>query len=133
MTTILCIDDETDIRELLVEELEEAGFKTLQAANGREGLDIILTKWPDIVICDISMPVMNGHELLAELQLNYPELSNIVFIMLTAFTDRENTIEALRAGVDDYLTKPVDLDMLLAKINGCVVRLANNRTAGRGF
>jgi DNA-binding response OmpR family regulator len=133
MTTILCIDDETDIRELLVEELEEAGFKTLQAANGREGLDIILTKWPDIVICDISMPVMNGHELLAELQLNYPELSNIVFIMLTAFTDRENTIEALRAGVDDYLTKPVDLDMLLAKINGCVVRVANNRTAGRGF
>jgi DNA-binding response OmpR family regulator len=133
MTTILCIDDETDIRELLVEELEEAGFKTLQAANGREGLDIILTKWPDIVICDISMPVMNGHELLAELQLNYPELSNIVFIMLTAFTDRENTIEALRAGVDDYLTKPVDLDMLLAKINGCVVRIANNRTAGRGF
>jgi DNA-binding response OmpR family regulator len=133
MTTILCIDDETDIRELLVEELEEAGFKTLQAANGREGLDIILTKWPDIVICDISMPVMNGHELLAELQLNYPELSNIMFIMLTAFTDRENTIEALRAGVDDYLTKPVDLDMLLAKINGCVVRIANNRTAGRGF
>lgn len=133
MTTILCIDDETDIRELLVEELEEAGFKTLQAANGREGLDVILTKWPDIVICDISMPVMNGHELLAELQLNYPELSNIMFIMLTALTDRENTIDALRAGVDDYLTKPVDLDVLLAKINGCVVRIANNRAAGRGF
>jgi DNA-binding response OmpR family regulator len=133
MTTILCIDDEIDIRQLLVEELEEAGFKTLQAANGREGLDLILAKWPDIVICDISMPVMNGHELLAELQLNYPDLSNTAFIMLTALTDRENTLNALRAGVDDYMTKPVDLDLLLAKISGCIVRLENNRAAGRGF
>ena len=51
--TILCIEDEIEIRTLVVEELEDAGFKTLQASNGREGLEIILAKWPDIVICDI--------------------------------------------------------------------------------
>ncbi len=53
---------------------------------------MILSKWPDIVISDISMPVMDGHQLLAEIQINHPELSNIPFILLTALTDRENTL-----------------------------------------
>lgn len=133
MTTVLCIDDETDIRQLLVEELQDAGLRTLEASNGAEGLEKILSSWPDIVICDISMPVMNGHELLAEIQINYPELSATPFIMLTAMSDRENTLAGLRAGADDYLTKPIDLDLLMAKISGCILRLENDRNAGRGL
>jgi DNA-binding response OmpR family regulator len=133
MITVLCIDDEVDIRELIVEELPEAGFATLEAANGREGLEILLSKWPDIVICDITMPEMNGHQLLAEIQLNHAELSNIPFIFLTAMTDRENMITGLQAGAADYLSKPIDFDILLAKIAGCVTRIENDKKAGRAF
>jgi len=133
MITILCIEDENDIRRLIVEELTEAGFATLEAANGREGLDLMIAKWPDIVICDISMPVMNGHQLLAEIQINYPELSSIPFIFLSALTDKENLVAGLQAGADDFLTKPVDFDILLAKVAGCVTRLENDRRTGRAF
>ena len=133
MITILCIDDESDIRQLIVEELSEAGFGTLEAANGRDGLEMLVSKWPDIVICDISMPVMDGHQLLAEVQINHPELSNIPFIFLTALTDKENLIAGLEAGADDYLTKPIDLDILMAKIAGCVTRIENDRKSGRAF
>jgi DNA-binding response OmpR family regulator len=133
MIKILCIDDEADIRSLLVEELQDAGLETIEASNGREGLEKILTTWPDIVICDVSMPVMTGHEMLAEIQLNHPMFSNTPIIMLTAMTDRENTLAGLQAGADDYLTKPVDLDLLMAKISGCIMRLENNRKMGRAL
>ena len=133
MIKVLCVDDEADIRSLLVEELHDAGLETIEACNGREGLDKILATWPDIVICDVSMPVMTGHEMLAEIQLNHPEFSNTPIIMLTAMTDRENTLAGLQAGADDYLTKPVDLDVLMAKISGCIMRLENNRKMGRGL
>lgn len=131
--TILCVEDEAEIRALLVEELEDAGFKTLQAANGREGLETILAKWPDIVICDVTMPEMDGHELLAEIQLNHPELSNVPFIFLTALADKENMILGLQSGAADYLTKPFDFDILLAKITGCIIRIENDKKTGRAF
>lgn len=133
MITVLCIDDEIEIRKLLVEELTDAGIATLEASNGKEGLELIVRHWPDIVVCDISMPVMNGHELLAELQLNHAEFSNIPFIFLTAFTDKDNLLTGLQAGAEDYLTKPLDLDVLLAKITGCITRIENNRQVGRAF
>ena len=133
MMTVLCIDDEADIRQLIVEELTDAGFKTLEAANGQEGLEVILAHWPDIVICDISMPIMDGQQLLAEIQVNHPELSNIPFILLTALTDKENVLTGLRAGAADYLTKPIDFDLLLAKLAGCVTRIENDRAVGRAL
>jgi DNA-binding response OmpR family regulator len=133
MITVLCVDDEVEIRKLLVEEFQDAGLKTLEASNGKEALDVLVRSWPDIVVCDISMPVMNGHELLAEVQLNHPEFSQTPFIMLTALTDRENTLSGLQAGAEVYLTKPVDLDLLMAKVNGCIMRLQNNRRVGNGF
>ncbi|UWU16824.1 response regulator (plasmid) [Rhizobium sullae] len=133
MITILCVEDEADIRKLVVEELNEAGFATLEAANGQEALETILSKWPDIVITDISMPIMDGHQLLAEIQVNHPQFSNIPFILLTALTDRENMLTGLRAGAADYLTKPIDFDILLAKVSGCVTRIENDKAAGRAF
>jgi DNA-binding response OmpR family regulator len=133
MMTILCIDDEVDIRKLIVEELADAGFATIEASNGQEGLEMMLAKWPDIVICDITMPVMDGHALIAEIQVNYPELSNVPFIFLTALADKQNLIEGLKAGASDYLTKPIDFDILLAKVAGCVTRIENDRKTGRAF
>ncbi|MGO4569554.1 response regulator transcription factor [Rhizobium sp. 2YAF20] len=133
MITVLCIDDEADIRKLIVEEFTDAGFGTIEASNGRDGLEMMLAKWPDIVICDITMPVMDGHELIAEIQVNYPELSNIPFIFLTALADKQNLIAGLRAGASDYLTKPIDFDILMAKVAGCVTRIENDRKTGRAF
>ena len=129
MIKVLCIDDEADIRQLLVEELSEAGLNVIEAENGQEGLRKIISEWPDIVICDVSMPVMNGHELMAEIQINHPEFSNIPFIMLTAMADRQNMIMGLECGVDDYITKPLDLELLVAKVRGCANRIQNSRTA----
>lgn len=133
MMTILCIDDEADIRKLIVEELRDVGFDTIEASNGQEGLEMMLAKWPDIVICDITMPVMDGHQLIAEIQVNHEGLSNIPFIFLTALTDKANLIEGLKAGASDYLTKPIDFDILLAKVAGCVTRIENDRKTGRAF
>ncbi|OJF90546.1 response regulator [Pararhizobium antarcticum] len=133
MITILCVEDEDDIRGLLIEEIRDSGFNTLEAANGRQALDIIISKWPDIVVCDITMPELDGHQLFAEIQMHHEELSNIRFIFLTALSDKENMITALKAGAADYLTKPVDFDLLMAKIQGCVSRLESDRRTGRGF
>lgn len=133
MISILCIEDESAVRGLVVEELQDAGFKTFEATNGREGLEVMQAKWPDIVICDITMPEMDGQQLLAELQVNHPELATTPFIFLTALTDKETMLEGLRAGADDYLTKPVDFDMLMAKIDGCVTKIENARKTGKAF
>lgn len=133
MITILCVEDEDDIRNLLVEEISEAGFTTLEATNGKQALELIISKWPDIVVCDITMPEMNGHQLFAEIQMNHEQLANIPFIFLTALSDKDNMVTALKAGAADYLTKPVDFDLLMAKIQGCVARLESDRKMGRVF
>lgn len=133
MITILCVEDEDDIRTLLVEEISEAGFTTLEATNGKQALQLITSKWPDIVVCDITMPEMNGHQLFAEIQMNHEQLANIPFIFLTALSDKENMVTALKAGAADYLTKPVDFDLLMAKIQGCVARLESDKKMGRAF
>jgi DNA-binding response OmpR family regulator len=131
--SILCIEDEDEVRRLLVEELSEAGFVVHEAENGRKGLEVIIAKWPDIVICDITMPEMSGTELLAEIQVNHPELSGTPFIFLTAMADKDSKLEGLRAGADDYLVKPIDFDVLMAKIEGCVKKIENARRTGRAF
>ena len=113
MITVLCVEDEKAVRDLIVEELTDAGLRTLEAENGRHGLEMILKHRPDIVISDITMPEMDGTQLLAEVQINHPELSNMPFIFLTALADREKMLEGLRAGADNYLTKPVDFGALL--------------------
>lgn len=133
MISILCIEDEAAVRDLIVEELSEAGFTTYQASNGREGLEMMIAKWPDIVICDITMPEMDGTQLLAEIQLNYPELAATPFIFLTALSDKDVMLEALRSGADDYLVKPIDFDVLMAKVEGCVKKVENARKTGRAF
>ena len=128
MITILCIDDEREIRELLAEEFEDSGLNVIQASNGREGLEKILAHTPDIVVCDISMPEMNGHEVMAAVRMNHPELANMPIILLSALTDRHNTLQGLSAGADDYLSKPIDLDLLMAKISGCIMMLENRKS-----
>jgi len=115
---ILCIEDEEDIRSMLVEELEDEGYEVLEAENGELGLAMITSNCPDLILCDVNMPVMGGRELLVELRENHPKYNDVPFIFLSAFADNKDVISGLELGADDYLTKPVDLDILLAKVNG---------------
>lgn len=116
MSKILCIEDEPDLLEFLVDELDDAGYATLTAANGRIGLEIILDQMPDLILCDIMMPEMDGKELLATLRRDHPECADIPFIFLTALANRDQMLAGLKLGSDDYLTKPVDFEMMLAKV-----------------
>jgi len=113
---ILCIEDEADLRKDIVEELRDAGYETVEAENGRVGLDAILARKPDLVLCDINMPVMGGHTLLAEIRENHPDKVELPFIFLSALADRDSFMKSRKLGADDYLTKPVDYEMLLTAI-----------------
>lgn len=116
MTTVLCVEDEKDLREYIVEELEDNGHQTYEARDGVEGLQMVLRHKPDLVVSDISMPHMSGLEFVKQVRLDHPELADMPFIFLTAFTDREDMIEGLDSGADDYLTKPVDFELLRMKV-----------------
>ncbi|PHS78314.1 MAG: hypothetical protein COB59_07625 [Rhodospirillaceae bacterium] len=120
MAKILCIDDEVEIRNLLIEELEEEGHEVSSATNGKTGLAHILEHKPDLVLCDVSMPVMNGYELLKELRTNHPSFSNTAFIFLSANANMKDIISGLSLGADDYMTKPVNLELLTTKINSAL-------------
>ncbi|PCI39174.1 MAG: hypothetical protein COB46_09515 [Rhodospirillaceae bacterium] len=129
MIKILCIEDEADIRMMLAEELEDEGYKVFVAENGREGLTSIQTVKPDIILCDINMPVMGGYDVLKELRSKHPAFADTPFIFLSAFADRKDIISGLELGADDYLTKPIDFEMLLVKVGTAVrqVTLMKNK------
>jgi DNA-binding response OmpR family regulator len=113
---ILCIDDEEDLRQDIVEELQDAGYEVLEASNGKEGLQAILDDEPDLVVSDITMPVMDGYELISTLRTNHTKYDEMPFIFLSALADKENVLKGMKTGSDDYITKPIDFDILLAKV-----------------
>jgi DNA-binding response OmpR family regulator len=126
--TILCIDDETLLREDIVEELEDEGYKVLQASDGHEGLKQILSHRPDLVICDITMPRKNGYELLKEVRGEHGISAEMPFIFLSALADKEHMVAGLKLGADNYMTKPVDFDMLRVKVKACLRQVDRIRT-----
>lgn len=126
--TILCIDDEAHLREDIAEELEDEGYQVLQACDGHEGLKQILQHKPDLVICDISMPRKNGYELLKEIRSDHGISAEMPFIFLSALADKQHVIAGLRLGADNYITKPVDFDILRAKVHTCLGLVERIRT-----
>ena len=113
---ILCVEDETLLLDDLQEELQDAGYEVLGAGNGKEALDCLRRQTPDLILCDMMMPVMSGPELLSCVRRELPQLIRVPFIFLTALATRENIIKGQKLGADDYLTKPLDFDMLLATV-----------------
>jgi two-component system response regulator PilR (NtrC family) len=109
MPTILIVDDEPNIIEILEMVLLDEGMDVLKSASGREALDILREKDVDVVISDIKMPDFSGVELLQEAERLAPET---VFIMITAFASTETAIEALQHGAFDYITKPFRMEDL---------------------
>lgn len=116
MNRILCIEDEQDFRETMADFLRAEGFEVFEAPNGSEGLQSIVRHAPDLVISDINMPKMNGFDMLAALRSSHPEQSDIPFIFLTARTQKRDHMRGVSLGADDYISKPVDLDMLLSTV-----------------
>lgn len=115
MNTILIIEDEDQIRENLEEILQLSDFKTLIAPNGKIGLEIAKTKLPDLIICDIMMPELDGYSVLSALRKNEATI-NIPLIFVTAKAERLDFRHGMEIGADDYLTKPFTTEELLKAI-----------------
>jgi DNA-binding response OmpR family regulator len=109
---ILCVEDDRETAALIAEELIDRGYDVSVAHDGREGLAAILNFMPDLVLSDISMPAMSGFELLERLVALAPRFSKMPFVFLTALSDRDNELKGRQLGADDYVTKPIDFDVL---------------------
>lgn len=112
MTSVLCIDDEQELLDLVSEDLAEMGLSILKASSGKEGLELALSHRPDLILCDVMMPDMDGPRLLAVLREDHPTLDYIPFVFLSALSEKQNCIDGIEMGADDYLTKPVDFEQL---------------------
>lgn len=121
---ILCIEDDCETAALIAEELTDRGYEIYIAHDGREGFASILKNMPDLVLSDISMPVMSGFELLERLIALAPRFSQMPFVFLTALTDRDNELKGRRLGADDYVTKPIDFDVLATIITARLAGVA---------
>lgn len=113
---ILCVEDEVQLRHDIRDELVEAGYNVVEAADGRQALEKLAQIRPDLILCDISMPVLNGYDLLMEVQNQWPDHADIPFVFLSALADPAHVVDGKRLGADDYLVKPVDYDLLLATV-----------------
>jgi len=124
MKLILLIEDNEAIRDNTAEILELTGYRVQTAENGKIGVEMALQTKPDLVICDIMMPVLDGYGVLHIFNKN-PQLSGVPFIFLTAKTERTDFRKGMELGADDYLTKPFDESELLTAIEGRLNRFAN--------
>jgi len=121
--TILVVDDEANIRELLNQEFSEAGYRVRLAENGRDALAKIREAKPDLVILDVMMPEMNGFDLAAVLK-NDPETMEIPIIILSIVQDKER---GFRLGVDRYLTKPINTEILFNEVDSLLAQGKSKR------
>ncbi|MDP4266832.1 MAG: response regulator [Bacteroidota bacterium] len=115
MRKILIIEDDLPLRESIKEVLEMEGYKVVSADNGEEGLKIVTLDIYDLIICDITMPKMDGYEVYRLIKEN-PLTTNIPFVFLTAKAEKEDIRMGLQLGADDYITKPFDFDELLTTV-----------------
>jgi DNA-binding response OmpR family regulator len=109
---ILCIEDDRESARLIAEELVDCGFDVDIAYNGHEGIASIEKGRPDLVLCDICMPGISGFEVLRLLKEQGPRFGKTHFVFLTALTEVDNQLKGRQFGADDYITKPIDFDVL---------------------
>ena len=121
---ILCIEDDRETAALIEEELAEQGYEVLLAHDGQEGFGAVLKLMPDLVLCDINMPLMSGFQVLEQLTALEPRFNDMPFVFLTALADRESELRGRQLGADDYVTKPIDFEILGAIIRARLARVA---------
>ncbi len=122
MKRILVIDDEAKLRRQFADLLAAEGFTVIEARNGREGIDLARREHPDLVMCDITMPEMNGHRVLETLRQE-PATAHLPFIFLTGWSEKGDIRAGMNLGADDYLTKPVSPDDLIAAVHARLRRV----------
>lgn len=128
---ILVIEDNIDIRENIVELLSLSGFDTIEAVDGREGAKFALQELPDLILCDIMMPGLDGYGVLHILS-KHRETHNIPFIFLTAKAEKSDMRKGMTLGADDYITKPFDETDLLTAIENRLKKSVNNQPFDNG-
>ena len=112
---ILVIEDTHSLREVIVDILTIEGMQVIEAENGQVGIDKAKEHIPDLILCDIMMPIKDGYQVFDELSQNI-DLKDIPFIFLSAKTNSENVLEGMVLGADDYITKPFESDLLISSI-----------------
>ena len=122
--TILIVDDEEDILELLAYNLEREGYQTLVARDGQKAINVAESTQPDLIILDIMMPNVDGLEACARLR-EHPVLRAVPILFLTARTEDADYVSGLDAGADVYLTKPISVPVLVSQVRAAL------RTVGR--
>ncbi len=123
---LLVADDDEDIRAYLEITLSLAGYDVVLARDGVEAMELALASPPDLVVLDIMMPRMDGLEVLRRLREDV-RTSHLPVLLVTARVQREDTLEGLAAGADDYVTKPFDPDVLIARIEAALRRAGQER------
>ena len=120
---ILAVDDEPSIRRSLQVHLEGKGYGVLMAPNGEEAMKVFSQHAPDVVIADLILPGMDGIELTRQIR----QASTVPIIVLSAIGEERKKIEALERGADDYVTKPFNMDELVARVRALLRRAANSQ------
>jgi DNA-binding response OmpR family regulator len=115
---VLVVDDDGDIRTLVVGLLERAGYSVSEASDGRDGLRAVFSDRPDLVLLDVTMPGLDGWGTLERIR----ELTDVPVLMVTARSDELEKVRGLKAGADDYLTKPFGRQELLARVEALLRR-----------
>lgn len=118
--SILIIEDEEALCEILQEELSAVGYKVSIARNGLDGLNRLQEIEPDLIVCDRNMPSMSGHELLERLRNVYPQYKHVPFIFLTALSSLADRQAVAHLNPYAYLEKPLDFDLLRRTIQGAL-------------
>ncbi len=129
MTMILVIEDEAPIRDKIVTVLKYENYDVIDAANGREGVVLAQENRPDLIICDVLMPDLNGYSALEALRKD-PDTSVIPVIFLTAAASRAEMRKGMELGADDYITKPYTVVELLAAVRTRLERQETIKVAG---
>ena len=125
-STILVVDDEPDIVELITYNLEQHGHRVISASNGVEALEAAKSQLPDLIVLDVMMPELTGTEVAKRLRAQ-SETASMPIIMLTARSEEADELEALGAGADDYITKPFSMQVLRARIHALTRRTSSTK------
>lgn len=131
-TKILVVEDDAALCELVVDELAAADYRVEAAADGRAALELIAQSPPDLILSDIRMPGVDGFQLLETTRARFPALAATPFIFLSALADRREVLEGLAAGAEDYITKPIDFELLLMKVRSRVREAERRRRRAAG-
>lgn len=123
MITLLLIEDDLTLLDLLATSLELEGFQVHRAAEGKTGIALAKLHRPQLILCDVMMPGFDGYSVLVSLRAD-AQLAAIPFIFLTARDEKKDLRQGMVSGADDYLTKPIAMEDLLAAIHGRLARLA---------